>query len=197
MKRCRWVDEKNELYVRYHDTEWGVPSYDDHYLFEMLVLECFQAGLSWITILKKRENFRKAFDDFDVMKICQYDEQKINELLNDKGIVRNRLKIKAMIQNAVVFIQLQKDFGSFSNYIWSFTEGKVIYNENDELVTLSPLSDKISGDLKKRGMKFIGSTIIYSYLQAIGIINDHELQCDWHKNRNHDHDDPCCYTSLS
>ena len=181
MKRCKWVDETNELYVKYHDTEWGVPSYDDHYLFEMLLLESFQAGLSWITILKKREAFREAFDDFDVIKVSQYDETKILSLMGNQKIVRNQLKIRAAVNNAKIFIQIQQEFGSFSNYIWSFTDGKIIYNENDELPTTSSLSDQISADLKKRGMKFVGSTIIYSYLQAMGIINDHETTCDFYK----------------
>lgn len=181
MKRCKWVDETNELYVKYHDTEWGVPSYDDHYLFEMLLLESFQAGLSWITILKKREAFREAFDDFDVIKVSQYDETKILSLMSNQKIVRNQLKIRAAVNNAKIFIKIQQEFGSFSNYIWSFTDGKIIYNENDELPTTSSLSDQISADLKKRGMKFVGSTIIYSYLQAMGIINDHETTCDFYK----------------
>ena len=181
MKRCKWVDETNELYVKYHDTEWGIPSYDDHYLFEMLLLESFQAGLSWITILKKREAFREAFDDFDVIKVSQYDEAKILSLMSNQKIVRNQLKIRAAVNNAKIFIQIQQEFGSFSNYIWSFTDGKIIYNENDELPTTSSLSDQISADLKKRGMKFVGSTIIYSYLQAMGIINDHETTCDFYK----------------
>ena len=181
MKRCKWVDETNELYVKYHDTEWGVPSYDDHYLFEMLLLESFQAGLSWITILKKREAFREAFDNFDVIKVSQYDEAKILSLMSNQKIVRNQLKIRAAVNNAKIFIQIQQEFGSFSNYIWSFTDGKIIYNENDELPTTSSLSDQISADLKKRGMKFVGSTIIYSYLQAMGIINDHETTCDFYK----------------
>ena len=181
MKRCKWVDETNELYVKYHDTEWGVPSYDDHYLFEMLLLESFQAGLSWITILKKREAFREAFDDFDVIKVSQYDETKILSLMSNQKIVRNQLKIRAAVNNAKIFIQIQQEFGSFSNYIWSFTDGKIIYNENDELPTTSSLSDQISADLKKRGMKFVGSTIIYSYLQAMGVINDHETTCDFYK----------------
>lgn len=181
MKRCRWVDETSELYIRYHDTEWGVPSYDDHYLFEMLLLESFQAGLSWITILKKREAFREAFDDFDVVKVSQYDETKISALMKNKDIIRNQLKIRAAVNNAKVFIQIQQEFDRFSNYIWSFTNGKIIYNENDELPATSPLSDTISVDLKQRGMKFVGSTIIYSYLQAIGIINDHETTCDFYK----------------
>lgn len=181
MKRCKWVDETNELYVKYHDTEWGIPSYDDHYLFEMLLLESFQAGLSWITILKKREAFREAFDDFDVIKVSQYDETKILSLMSNQKIVRNQLKIRATVNNAKIFIKIQQEFGSFSNYIWSFTDGKIIYNENDELPTTSSLSDQISADLKKRGMKFVGSTIIYSYLQAMGIINDHETTCDFYK----------------
>lgn len=181
MKRCKWVDETNELYVKYHDTEWGIPSYDDHYLFEMLLLESFQAGLSWITILKKREAFREAFDDFDVIKVSQYDETKILSLMSNQKIVRNQLKIRAAVNNAKIFIQIQQEFGSFSNYIWSFTDGKIIYNENDELPTTSSLSDQISADLKKRGMKFVGSTIIYSYLQAMGVINDHETTCDFYK----------------
>ena len=181
MKRCKWVDETNELYVKYHDTEWGVPSYDDHYLFEMLLLESFQAGLSWITILKKREAFREAFDDFDVIKVSQYDETKILSLMSNQKIVRNQLKIRAAVNNAKIFIQIQQEFGSFSNYIWSFTDGKIIYNENDELPTTSSLSDQVSADLKKRGMKFVGSTIIYSYLQAMGVINDHETTCDFYK----------------
>ena len=181
MKRCKWVDETNELYVKYHDTEWGVPSYDDHYLFEMLLLESFQAGLSWITILKKREAFREAFDNFDVIKVSQYDEAKILSLMSNQKIVRNQLKIRATVNNAKIFIKIQQEFGSFANYIWSFTDGKIIYNENDELPTTSSLSDQVSADLKRRGMKFVGSTIIYSYLQAMGVINDHETTCDFYK----------------
>lgn len=181
MKRCKWVDETNELYVKYHDMEWGVPSYDDHYLFEMLLLESFQAGLSWITILKKREAFREAFDNFDVIKVSQYDEAKILSLMSNQKIVRNQLKIRATVNNAKIFIKIQQEFGSFANYIWSFTDGKIIYNENDELPTTSSLSDQVSADLKRRGMKFVGSTIIYSYLQAMGVINDHETTCDFYK----------------
>lgn len=177
MKRCKWVDEKSEIYIKYHDTEWGVPSYDDAYLFEMLMLESFQAGLSWITILNKRENFREAFDQFDYKKIRQYNDDKINELMNNKGIIRNKLKIHAAINNAKIFMNIQKEFNSFSNYIWKFTDYKIIKNENDIIHTTSSLSDEISVDLKRRGMKFVGSTIIYSYLQAIGIINDHEKDC--------------------
>lgn len=177
MKRCKWVDEKSEIYIKYHDTEWGVPSYDDAYLFEMLMLESFQAGLSWITILNKRENFREAFDQFDYKKIRQYNDDKINELMNNKGIIRNKLKIHAAINNAKIFMNIQKEFNSFSNYIWKFTDYKIIKNENDIMNTTSSLSDEISKDLRRRGMKFVGSTIIYSYLQAIGIINDHEKDC--------------------
>ena len=150
----------------------------DDYLFEMLVLESFQAGLSWECILNKRENFRKAFDNLDYVKISNYTQEKVDELMKNEGIVRNRLKIKATINNARIFMQIQKEFGSFSKYIWSFTENKVVKNVDDNFKTTSFLSDKISKELVKRGMKFVGSTIIYSYLQAIGIINDHELQCD-------------------
>lgn len=178
MKRCKWVDEKSKIYIQYHDTEWGVPSYNDAYLFEMLILESFQAGLSWITILNKRENFRKAFDQFDYVKISLYNDDKINELMCNKGIIRNKLKIKAAINNARIFMNIQKEFDSFSNYIWGFTDYKIIKNEDDNIKTTSNLSDQVSLDLKRRGMKFVGSTIIYSYLQAIGIINDHEKDCE-------------------
>ena len=177
--RCKWVNLNNELYVKYHDFEWGIPSYDDKYLFEMLVLESFQAGLSWECILNKREAFRKAFDGFDYKKIFLYDEEKISELLSNKVIIRNRLKINAAINNAKIFMDIQKEYGSFSKYIWGFTDGNVIVNHDDIFKTTSSLSDIVSNDLKKRGMKFVGSTIIYSYLQAIGVINDHELSCDF------------------
>lgn len=181
MTRCKWLNENNELYVKYHDTEWGVANYDDNYLFEFLILESFQAGLSWETILNKRENFKNAFDNFDYKKISKYDENKINELMQNKGIIRNKLKIKAAINNAKIFIDIQKEYKSFSNYIWSFSDNKIIKNINDNLKTTSPLSDEVSKDLTKRGMKFVGSTIIYSYLQAIGIIDDHETTCDFYK----------------
>ena len=177
MKRCSWVDEKSEIYVKYHDEEWGVPTYDDRELFELLILEGFQAGLSWITVLKKREAFRKAFDNFDVKKVAAYEENKIEELLQNEGIIRSRGKINAAIGNAKIFIEIQKEFGSFSNYIWGFTDNKIIKNKNGELVVSSPLSDKISKDLKKRGMKYTGTVIIYSYLQAIGIVDDHDKDC--------------------
>ena len=173
-KRCFWLNENNDIYVEYHDKEWGVPVYNDEKLFEMLVLESFQAGLSWETILNKRESFRKAFDNFDVEKVSKYDLEKVNDLLLNSDIVRNRLKIQSAINNAKVFIEIQKDYESFSNYIWSFTNKKIIY-ENDK--TSSSLSDEISLNLKKRGMKFVGTTIIYSYLQAIGVIYSHDDDC--------------------
>lgn len=178
MNRCKWVNVNNKLYINYHDNEWGKPHYDDKYMFEFLILESFQAGLSWECILNKREEFRKAFDNFDYMKIKDYDNKKIEELLNNKNIIRNRLKIEAAINNAKIYIEIQKEFGSFSEYIWKFTEYKVIKNLDDKFKTSSELSDIVSKDLKKRGMKFVGTTIIYSYLQAIGIINDHEIKCD-------------------
>lgn len=175
MNRCKWVNLNNKLYVDYHDKEWGVPKYDDNYLFELLILEMFQAGLTWECILNKRESFRECFDNFNYQKISQYDNHKIDALLNNKDIIRNKLKIKASIQNARVFMKIQEEYGSFANYIWNFTNNKVIYNK--EFVTHNELSDKISKDLKKRGMKFVGTIILYSYLQAIGIINDHEKEC--------------------
>ena len=183
MNRCKWVNLKNEIYVKYHDEEWGVASYDDKYLFEMLILESFQAGLSWECILNKRENFRKAFDNFDYTKIANYDENKIENLRNNPGIIRNRLKILASVKNARIFMDIQKEFGSFCKYIWHFTSGERVINTDDKFKTTSELSDRVSNDLQKRGMTFVGSTIIYSYLQAIGIINDHELNCDFRKNK--------------
>lgn len=178
MNRCFWVNMNNELYIKYHDEEWGKPNFNDNYLFEMLLLESFQAGLSFECILNKRENFRISFDNFNIDKIINYDEEKINKLLNDKGIIRNRLKIKASINNAKIFKKIQKEYGSFSNYIWSFTGNKVIFETGK---TKSKLSDKISIDLNKRGMKFVGTIIIYSYLQAIGVINSHEKDCFLHR----------------
>lgn len=177
MKRCFWVDEKSEIYVKYHDEEWGVPNHNDRDLFELLILEGFQAGLSWITVLKKREAFRKAFDNFDVKKVSEYDEEKINSLLENKDIIRSRGKITAAINNAKIFIEIQKEFGSFSNYIWGFTDNKVIKNTTGEIPVKTELSDMVSKDLKKRGMKYTGSVIIYSYLQAIGIVDDHDINC--------------------
>lgn len=172
-KRCDWVSDE-EIYIKYHDEEWGIPTHDDKELFEMLILELFQAGLSWITILKKRENFKKAFDDFDVEKIANYDENKFNELLDNPGIIRNRLKINATINNAQVFIRMREEYGSFDEYIWSFTDGEII---KGEFLTESNLSKTISKDLKKHGMKFVGPTIIYSYLESIGIIDNHQEDC--------------------
>jgi len=177
MRRCFWVDENSQIYKDYHDNEWGVPKYDDHELFELLILESFQAGLSWITILKKREAFRKAFDNFDVKKVAKYDENKINELLQNEAIIRSRGKINSAVSNAKIFIQIQKEYGSFSKYIWGFTGGKIIKNKDDKFEVSTPLSDKISKDLKKRGMKYVGTVIIYSYLQSIGIVDDHETTC--------------------
>jgi len=177
MNRCKWVNLKNELYIKYHDEEWGVVSHDDAYLFEMLILEMFQAGLSWECVLNKREYFRKSLDNFNYEIISKYDDKKIDELMNNKNIIRNKLKIKATIKNAKIFINIRENYGSFDKYIWSFTNGHVIKNEDDNFKTTSSLSDEISLDLKKKGMSFVGSTIIYSYLQAIGIIDDHELNC--------------------
>ena len=171
--RCSWVSDE-EIYIRYHDEEWGIPKFDDKLLFEMLVLESFQAGLSWITILKKRNNFKKAFDDFDVVKVSKYGDEKINELLDNEGIIRHKGKITSAINNAKIFIKIQEEYGSFSDYIWSFTNGDVIKAEYE---TESELSKTISKDLKKRGMKFVGPTIIYSYLESIGIIDNHEINC--------------------
>ena len=178
--RCGWA--KGEKDILYHDTEWGVPSYDDGYIFEMLILEGFQAGLSWNTILQKRENFRKAFDNFDYKKIAKYDEKKLNELMQNEGIIRNKLKINSTVTNAVSFMKIQKEFGSFSDYIWGFTDKKRIINkwkDLSEVPATTELSDKISKDLKKRGFKFIGFTIIYFFLQAIGIIDDHLASCPY------------------
>lgn len=175
--RCSWAAGVPEVYVRYHDEEWGIPVYDDHKLFEMLVLESFQAGLSWITILKKREAFREAFDQFDVQKVAAYDEAKMEELRMNEGIIRNRLKIKAATKNAQIFISIQQEFGSFSEYLWHFANHEIIKTTGEEFFVTTPLSDEISKDLKKRGMSFVGSVIIYSYLQAVGVVNDHSNTC--------------------
>ncbi|WP_292474348.1 DNA-3-methyladenine glycosylase I [Methanosphaera sp.] len=176
-KRCQWVEGKEEIYLNYHDNEWGKAVFDDKILFEMLILECFQAGLSWITILKKRESFRKAYDNFDIEKIIDYDDNKVEELMNNELIIRNKLKIEASINNAKIFKEIQKEFGSFSNYIWGFTDNKIIKNTEENYQTKSYTSDIVTKDLKKRGMKFVGSVTIYSYLEAIGIIDNHTTEC--------------------
>lgn len=181
VNRCKWINLKNPLYIQYHDTEWGVPQHLDQMLFELLILEGFQAGLSWECVLNKREHFRKVYDYFDVEKVSRYGEAKIQELLADPGIIRNRLKVQASVANAKAFLRIQKEFGSFDTYIWSFTEGKTVH-ESYDVRTTSPLSDQISKDLKKRGMKFVGSTVIYSYLQAIGVIDGHGPECDCYKS---------------
>ena len=172
-KRCKWVTD-DEIYIKYHDEEWCVPKHDDRIIFEMLVLESFQSGLSWITILKKRKNFRKAFDNFDYEKIAEYDADKVDELLQDEGIIRNKGKINAAINNAKIFMEIKEEFGSFDEYIWDFTDGEIIKAEYE---TESKLSEKIAKDLKKRGMKFVGPKTIYSFLEAIGIIDNHEKKC--------------------
>ncbi|TLP82613.1 DNA-3-methyladenine glycosylase I [Maribacter sp. ACAM166] len=177
--RCGWC-KGDTLYEAYHDMEWGVPIKDDDLFFEFLVLETFQAGLSWITILRKRENFRKAFDNFDYKKIAKYSETKILDLLQDEGIIRNKLKVRATVSNASAFIKIQKEFDSFSEYIWGFVNGTQIQNKvlnYKEAPANTPLSDAISKDLKKRGFKFVGSTIVYAFMQATGMVNDHEISC--------------------
>ena len=176
--RCKWCNLKNPLYVEYHDKEWCVPNFDDAYLYEMLILESFQAGLSWECVLNKRENFREAYDCFDINKVILYDEKKVNELISNKNIIRNKLKIKASINNSKIFKEIVGEYGSFYNYLKTFTHGTTIH-ETDK--TTNDLSDEISNDLQKRGMKFVGSVIIYSYLQAIGVIYSHDEECYLHK----------------
>ena len=179
IKRCEWVGN-DPLYIVYHDKEWGVPLYDDQRLFEFLILETFQAGLSWITVLKKRENFRKAFDDFDYRKVAMYDESKVQSLLADAGIIRNQLKIRAAISNASAFVRIQEEYGSFMDYIWAFVDGKPIDNgfrHINEIPSKTELSDRISKDLKKKGFKFVGSTVVYAHMQATGMVNDHTTDC--------------------
>lgn len=178
-QRCGWC-EGDALYEAYHDKEWGVPVYDDDTLFEFLILETFQAGLSWITVLRKRENFRNAFDNFDYEKISDYTQEKIDTLLNDAGIIRNKLKLKATVTNAQAYLKIQEEFGSFSKYIWGFIDGKPIKNSlkyYKDAPANTSLSDTISKDLKKRGFKFVGSTVIYAHMQATGMVNDHEVGC--------------------
>ena len=173
-KRCKWCNLKNLLYVQYHDNEWCVPNFDDKYLYEMLILESFQAGLSWECVLNKRESFRKAYDNFDIEKVISYDEDKINELINNQDIIRNKLKIKASINNSKIFKQIVSQYGSFYGYLKTFTKDQILY-ETDK--TTNELSDEISKNLKKRGMTFVGSVIVYSYLQAIGVIYSHDKDC--------------------
>ncbi len=177
--RCTWCGD-DPLYMAYHDEEWGTPVYDDSTLFEFLILETFQAGLSWITILRKRENFRKAFNHFDYKKIANYSEKDYDRLLQDAGIIRNKLKIRAAITNAELFMEIQKEYGSFSTYIWSFTDGKPITNafkNRHDVPATTAISDSLSKDLKKRGFKFVGSTVMYAFMQAIGMVNDHTIDC--------------------
>ena len=181
MKRCKWCNENNPLYVEYHDKEWCISNQDDNYLFEMLILESFQAGLSWECVLNKRNDFRTSYDNFNIDKIINYDENKINELLTNDKIIRNKLKIKASINNAKIFKDIQKEYGSFYNYLLTFTKNKILY-EIDK--TTNDLSDSISKDLIKRGMKFVGSTIIYSYLQATGFIYSHDEECFMYKKES-------------
>ncbi len=181
--RCKWVSD-DPLYIEYHDKEWGKPVYDDDTLFEFLILETFQAGLSWITVLKKRKNFRKAFNGFDIKTIAGYTEDKLLELQNDAGIIRNKLKIKAAVSNAKAFIKIQGEFGSFSDYIWAFVDGKPIQNNFKDVKDVPAntlLSDAISKDLKKRGFKFVGSTVLYAHMQATGMVNDHTTDCFCYK----------------
>jgi DNA-3-methyladenine glycosylase I len=181
LNRCSWAN--GDLYIEYHDKEWGVPVHDDRHLFEMIILEGAQAGLSWITILKKRENYRKAFDHFDAKKIARYDARKVEKLMADAGIVRNRLKINATIQNAKAFLAVQKEFGSFDKYIWQFVGGKPIQNSwrRGQIPAKTKESDAMSKDLLKRGFKFVGSTICYAFMQAVGMVNDHTMDCFLHK----------------
>ncbi len=177
--RCFWVQGKSPIYIHYHDEEWGTPCHDDKLLYEFLILECFQAGLSWECILNKRPAFAKAFSGFDAQKVAKFNDKKITALMQDEGIIRNRRKIEASIHNSCIFLEIQKEFGSFDNYIWGFTRRKTI-PESCDLRTTSPLSDEISNDLRKRGMRFVGSTTIYAYLQSIGIINGHTAECFRH-----------------
>ncbi|MBN2675697.1 MAG: DNA-3-methyladenine glycosylase I [Alphaproteobacteria bacterium] len=179
-KRCGWVHLDNPLYVKYHDEEWGIPVHDDRLLFETLILEGAQAGLSWVTVLNKRANYKALFDNFNVQKVSEYNESKILSLLQNPGIVRNKLKVRSAVKNAKVFIDIQKEFGSFDTYLWAFVDFKPVINHFKTLADVpgkTDLSDRISKDLKKRGMSFVGSTIIYAFLQSVGVVNDHEAGC--------------------
>ena len=179
-KRCTWVPEGDELYQRYHDEEWGVPVYDDKKIFEFLVLESAQAGLSWITVLRKRENYRKAFVDFDPKKVAKFGAKDVAKLMNNAGIIRNRMKIEAAINNAKIFLEIQKEFGVFSKYIWNFVDGKPLRNvwrKFSDLPAKTEIAEVLSKDLKSRGFKFLGPTIIYAHMQATGMVNDHTVDC--------------------
>ncbi len=180
MNRCPWSEQNGELYIKYHDEEWGVPVHDDIKHFEFLILEINQAGLSWRTVLTKRDNYRKAYDNFEPRTVAKYDEENVTQLLNNVGIIRNRRKIEASIQNAKRFLDIQREFGSFDRYIWAFVDNKPVVNSwkyDQDIPSKTILSDTISNDLKRRGLKFIGSTIIYAHLQATGIVNDHIIDC--------------------
>ncbi len=182
-QRCEWCLKGGDIYIDYHDKEWGTPLHDDQKLFEFLVLESFQAGLSWLTVLKKRENFRKAFANFDAKKVSKFDKKKFDELMQDAGIIRNRLKIEAAINNAACFLQIQKEFGSFDKYVWGFVDGKPVINKRKSLSDIpakTPVSDAMSKDMGKRGFKFRGSTICYAFMQAVGMVDDHVEHC-WKK----------------
>ena len=176
IKRCAWARGAENM-IRYHDEEWGKPCHDDKVLFEFLLLEGFQAGLSWACVLNKRENFRRALDGFDAERIARYDAEKIDELMQDEGIIRCRRKLEGAVTNARIFLRMQEEYGSFDKYLWSFTDGQVVHNYNHGAPVSSPLSDAISKDLKKRGMKYVGTVIVYSYLQAMGVVDDHEEDC--------------------
>lgn len=183
-KRCDWCENTFDEYVEYHDKEWGVPVHDDRIQFEFLILEGAQAGLSWSTILKRREGYRKAFADFNVEKVARFDEQKIQELLQDPGIIRNKLKVRSAVSNAQQFIEVKEEFGSFDEYIWSFVDGEPVANHwqsMSEMPATTETSDKLAKDLKKRGFKFVGSTIMYAHMQAVGMVNDHLVSCFRHQ----------------
>jgi DNA-3-methyladenine glycosylase I len=182
--RCAWVHEDEPIYIHYHDKEWGVPLHDEQRLFEFLILEGAQAGLSWITVLKKRDNYRQCFDDFDANKIARYDQKKVKQLLANPGIIRNRLKIHAAITNAKAYLQVQEEWGGFSSYIWHFVDDQPIqhhWKKVQQIPTSTPLSDSLSKDLKQRGFKFVGTTICYAFMQAVGIVNDHTIDCFRHR----------------
>lgn len=176
-RRCSWAALTNPLYLEYHDTEWGVPQHDDRHLFEMLILEGAQAGLSWETVLNKRARYRQVFAGFDPRRVARFDRAKVRELMADPGIIRNRLKIESTIDNAKAFLAVQAEFGSFDSYLWSFVNGRALVNRTGRVPASTPLSDTISRDLKKRGFRFVGSTIIYAYMQAVGVVNDHLSTC--------------------